>query len=305
MGNRVREGSGETRPRTGLAREDLGTPGARKVDVGSGAAQRDGEMKMAPPPVRDPLPTRVSGLAPLPEEYGEVLRAGLPAIAGPGLTPEARAAVDDHVRLLLAWNAAINLSGIHAPEKIAREHVLDSLTALPLLRRAGVTEFLDLGSGGGYPGLPLAVALPAERALLVESTGKKARFLEAAVAALGVADRVAVAATRAESLAADPRHRGRWQAVVSRAVTDLTELAELALPLLATGGLLVAWKRRPLDDELSHAEGAVGYLGGRVAACEAVTVPGLEDHVLAVVEKIAPTPLEFPRDPAARRRRPL
>jgi 16S rRNA (guanine527-N7)-methyltransferase len=251
-------------------------------------------MKMAPPPVRDPLPTRVSGLAPLPEEYGEVLRAGLPAIAGPGLTPEARAAVDDHVRLLLAWNAAINLSGIHAPEKIAREHVLDSLT-----------EFLDLGSGSGYPGLPLAVALPAERALLVESTGKKARFLEAAVAALGVADRVAVAATRAESLAADPRHRGRWQAVVSRAVTDLTELAELALPLLATGGLLVAWKRRPLDDELSHADGAVGYLGGRVAACEAVTVPGLEDHVLAVVEKIAPTPLEFPRDPAARRRRPL
>jgi 16S rRNA (guanine527-N7)-methyltransferase len=168
-----------------------------------------------------------------------------------------------------------------------------------------VTEFLDLGSGSGYPGLPLAVALPAERALLIESIGKKARFLETAVAALGVADRVAVAATRAESLAADPHHRGRWQAAVSRAVTDLTELAELALPLLATGGLLVAWKRRPLDDELSRAEGAVGCLGGCLAACEAVTVPGLEDHVLAVVEKVAPTPPEFPRDPATRRRRPL
>ena len=260
---------------------------------------------MAPLPVRDPLPTRVSGLAPLPEEYEDVLRAGLSAIAGGDLPAAARASIDDHVRLLLAWNEAINLSGIRAPELMAREHILDSLTALPLLRRAGVSEFLDLGSGGGYPGLPLAVALPAEYVLLVESVGKKARFLETAIAALGLADRVSVAPLRAESLAADRRHRGRWPAVVSRAVADLTELAELGLPLLAEGGLLVAWKRRPMDEELSRAQRAVRQLGGRVVACEAVAVPGLEDHVLAVVEKVGPTPPEFPRDPAARRRRPL
>jgi 16S rRNA (guanine527-N7)-methyltransferase len=234
-----------------------------------------------------------------------VLRAGLPAIAGTDLPADARAAIDDHVRLLLAWNAAINLSGIRAPETIAREHVLDSLTALPLLRRAGIVEFVDLGSGGGYPGLPLAIALPARRALLVESIGKKARFLDMAVAALGLADRVTVASARAEAIAAEPRHRGNWQAVVSRAVADLTELAELGLPLLAVGGLLVAWKRRPMEEELSRAERAVRQLGGHVVACEAVAVPGLEDHVLAVVEKVAFTPPEFPRDPAARRRRPL
>ncbi|MGD0019631.1 MAG: 16S rRNA (guanine(527)-N(7))-methyltransferase RsmG [Candidatus Limnocylindrales bacterium] len=234
-----------------------------------------------------------------------MLGAGLPAIEGEGISADARAAIDGHVRLLLAWNEAVNLSGIRAPEAIAREHVLDSLTALPLLRRAGIAEFVDLGSGGGYPGLPLAVALPARRALLVESIGKKARFLAAAVAALGLADRVAVAGTRAESIAADPRHRGHWQAVVSRAVADLTELSELALPLLRGGGVLVAWKRRPLDEELSRAARAVRQLGGRVVACEAVALPGLEDHVLAVVEKVAATPPEFPRDPAARRRRPL
>jgi len=146
------------------------------------------------------------------------------------------AAIDDHVRMLLAWNGAINLSGIRAPDLIARDHVLDSLTALPLLRRAGIAEFVDLGSGGGYPGLPLAIALPARRALLVESIGKKARFLDVAITALGLADRVSVAAARAESIAAEPRHRGRWPAVVSRAVADLTELSELALPLLATAG---------------------------------------------------------------------
>ncbi len=305
MGNRVREGSGETRPRTELAWEDLGTPGATRADAGSGAAQSVREPETAPTPVRDPLPARVSGLAPLPVEYGVVLRAGLAAVAGGDLPAAARAAIDDHVRLLLAWNEAINLSGIRAPEMVAREHVLDSLTALRLIRQAGIAEFVDLGSGAGYPGLPLAIALPARRALLVESIGKKARFLEVAVAALGLTDRVAVAAARAESIAADPRHRGRWPAVVSRAVADLTELSELALPLLAAGGLLVAWKRRPLDEELLRAERAVAQLGGRVVSCEAVAVPGLEDHVLAVVEKVGATPPEFPRDPAARRRRPL
>ena len=305
MGNRVREGSGETRPRTELAREDLGTPGARRDSAGSGAAQSAGEPDTAPTPVRDPLPTRVSGLPPLPGEYGEALRAGLSGIECGDLAAETWAAIDDHVRMLLAWNGAINLSGIRAPDLIARDHVLDSLTALPLLRRAGIAEFVDLGSGGGYPGLPLAIALPARRALLVEAIGKKARFLDVAITALGLADRVSVAAARAESIAAEPRHRGRWPAVVSRAVADLTELSELALPLLATGGLLVAWKRRPLDEELARAQRAVRQLGGRVVACEAVTVPGLEDHVLVVVEKVGATPPEFPRDPAARRRRPL
>ncbi len=305
MGNRVREGSGETRPRTELAWEDLGTRGALRVDAGSGVAQSAGGSETAPTPVRDPLPARVSGLAPLPGEYGDVLCAGLSAVVGGDLPADARAAIDDHVRMLLAWNEAINLSGIREPEMIAREHVLDSLTALHLLRRAGIAEFVDLGSGGGYPGLPLAIALPARRALLIESVGKKARFLEVVIAALGLADRVAVAAARAEAIAADPRHRGRWPAVVSRAVADLTELSELALPLLTEGGLLVAWKRQPLDEELSRARRAVRQLGGRVVTCEAVAVPGLEDHVLAVVEKVAATPPEFPRDPVARRRRPL
>jgi 16S rRNA (guanine527-N7)-methyltransferase len=260
---------------------------------------------MTPPRVRDPLPTCVKGLAPLPEGYYSSVRAGLGAVGAAAIDEDRLAAIADHVRLLLAWNDAINLSGIREPEAIAREHVLDSLSALTLLRRAGVTEFLDIGSGAGYPGLPLAVALPATRAVLVESIAKKARFLSAAVAAVGLADRVAVAATRAETLAANTAYRGRWQAVLARAVADLTELAEISLPLLRAGGLLVAWKRLPMDAELARAARAVRQLGGRLAGYERVDVPGLDDHVLAVVEKVGVTPPEFPRDPAARRRRPL
>ena len=92
---------------------------------------------------------------------------------------------------------------------------------------------------------------------------------------------------------------------LARAVADLTELSELSLPLLRPGGLLVAWKRLPLEAELDRADRAVRQLGGRLAGYQSVAVHGLEDHVLAVVEKIVATPTEFPRDPAARRRRPL
>lgn len=260
---------------------------------------------MTPPRVREPLPTCVQGLAPLPDAYYAVIRSGLASAGAGGLEEDQLAAIGDHVRLLLAWNDSINLTGIRDPEAIAREHVLDSLSALPLLRRAGISEFVDLGSGGGYPGLPLAIALPATRAVLVELIGKKARFLSAAVAAVGLADRVAAAPIRAEAFATDPLHRGRWQAVVARAVADLAELAELSLPLLRAGGLMVAWKSLPLDAELDRAGRAVRKMGGRLAGWEHVLVPGLEDHVLAIVEKVEPTPSGLPRDPAERRRRPL
>jgi 16S rRNA (guanine527-N7)-methyltransferase len=221
------------------------------------------------------------------------------------LTPAQLEGIGDHVRLLMAWNQAINLTGIREPGAIALEHVLDSLTAVSFLRRAGVSEFVDLGSGGGFPGLPLAVALPARRALLVESVGKKARFLATAAECIGIHDRVHIAATRAETLAADPHHRGQWQAVTARAVAGMSELVELALPLLMVGGLLVAWKRRPAEPELEMARMALHRVGGRVVRLEAVTVPGLEDHVLVVIEKVGETPAQFPRDPAARRRHPL
>jgi 16S rRNA (guanine527-N7)-methyltransferase len=256
--------------------------------------------------LRDPLPTDVSGLPSLPPEYDNVVDEGLAALA---LTfdERARTAIADHVRLLLAWTAAINLTAIRDPVGAAREHVLDSLAAVALLRARGVPDLLDLGSGGGFPGLPLAIALPRMRTLLVDSVGKKARFLATVVDALELRPRVAVAATRAETLAADPHHRGRWSTVAVRAVGPLAELAELGLPLLAPGGILVAWKRRTedgsaLDREVGTAERLVRQLGGNRPRIEPVAVPGLLDHVLVVVEKVGPTPAGYPRDPATRRR---
>lgn len=265
---------------------------------------------------RDPLPTDVDLLPELSAGYDATLDAGLQSI-GLTLGAAAKQAIADHVRLLLAWNEAINLTAIRDQIAIAREHVVDSLTVVPLLADRPERAILDLGSGGGFPGLPLAIALRAERVLLVESVGKKARFLATVVDALELRPRVGVAATRAETLARDPHHRGRWPVVTARAVGPLAELLELAAPLSPSGGILVAWKRRRDDGdrgdggptvgtpgEWDAAVRAAGTLGWAVPVAHRVDAPGLADHVLVVVVKTAPTPPGFPRDPADRKRRP-
>jgi 16S rRNA (guanine527-N7)-methyltransferase len=253
---------------------------------------------------REPLPTRVSDTAELPAAYHAVLDEALPSL-GVELPPGAREIIDGHVRLLLAWTEAINLTAIRDPAEAARLHVLDSLAALPLLRARGVRRLLDLGSGGGFPGIPLAAALEAERTLLVDSVGKKVRFLTAVIAATGLAGRAVAEAVRAETLAHAPSDRGAWQAVTARAVTSLADLVEIGLPLVAPGGVLVAWKRGDLDAELAATRPVLRALGaGRVDFID-VVLPGLEDHRLVVVEAGGPVDPRYPRDPAERRRRPL
>jgi 16S rRNA (guanine527-N7)-methyltransferase len=253
-------------------------------------------------PAREPLPTRVDGLPELPPEYGHALDAGLGDL-GLDLTPAARAAIDDHARLLLAWTTAVNLTAIRDPVAVARAHVVDSLTAVGPMRALGIEAFLDLGSGGGYPGVPLAAALPATRALLVEPIAKKARFLETVTEATGVPG-VAVANARAETLAGDAAHRGRWPAVTARAVASLADLVELSFPLLAHGGVLIAWKRGDLVDEVAAAQRAIEALGGGTLASTEPRVRGLEGHRLVLVTRRGRVPAAYPRDPAARKRRP-
>jgi 16S rRNA (guanine527-N7)-methyltransferase len=170
-----------------------------------------------------------------------------------------------------------------------------------VLRERGVDEFVDLGSGGGYPGLPLAVALPTSRALLVESIGKKARFLATATEAVGLAGAVDVFSGRAEALAADRGHRERWQAVTARAVAALADLVELSFPLLRSGGLLVAWKRGDIRDEVAAGRRAAAALGG--GTIEVLEPPGGQaGDLLVLATKRGRTASSYPRDPAVRRR---
>jgi 16S rRNA (guanine527-N7)-methyltransferase len=257
-------------------------------------------------PEREPLPTRVQDTAPLPSSFEAALVSGS---AEPWLTsvlsdPTVRAVIDGHVRLLLAWTPHINLTAIREPAAVAIVHVLDSLSGLAWLRDRAPERVLDLGSGGGFPGLPLAAALPDAAFTLVEPIAKKARFLSAVVEATGLADRVSVLTARAEELAAVPDRRGGWSVVTARAVASTADLVELSFPLLAPGGSLVAWKRGDLAAELASARQAIDALGGGTLEVRGVTIAGLTDHRLAIATRTGAVPVAYPRDPAARRRRP-
>ena len=279
-------------------RRERTTPGA--APGRPGARFQEGALDRP----RGPLPTRVSDLPELPEAYRDVLAAGLEAL-DLRVDAEARAAIDGHVRLLLAWTTAINLTGIREPAAVALNHVVDSLAVVPLLRAHGITSLLDLGSGGGFPGLTIAAALPADRVLLVDSVAKKVGFLATVIEATGLGRTVAAEAVRAEALAHDDRDREAWPAVTSRAVAALAELVEVGLPLVAPGGILVAWKRLPLDEELAAAGPALEALrAGRLEVVDPA-VPGLEAHRLIVVERAGPIDPRYPRDPGERRQRPL
>lgn len=252
---------------------------------------------------REPLPTRVQDVPSLPPAYADALEPGLLRLELE-LDPAARAAIDGHVRLLLAWTRAINLTAIREPAAVAIAHVLDSLTAVPWLRARGVDRILDLGSGGGFPGVPIAAALPAAAVTLLEPVGKKAGFLRVVVEATGVADRVTVATARAEALAGDRRQRGTWPVVTARAVATTADLVELAFPLLAPGGALVAWKRGDLEAELAAARRAIEALGGGTLQVRDVGIDELPGHRLVVATRTGRAPDAYPRDPVARRRRP-
>jgi 16S rRNA (guanine527-N7)-methyltransferase len=254
-------------------------------------------------PPREPLPTRVEDTKDLPAVYEAALEKGLAALPLT-LEPSARAAIDGHARLLLAWTGAINLTAIRDPAMVALAHVVDSLTAVAVLRTLGADRFIDLGSGGGYPGLPIAAALPAARALLLEPVAKKAGFLSAVADATGLGRTVEAAPVRAEALATDGRHRGRWPAVTARAVASLADLVELAFPLLAPNGHLVAWKRGDLASELAAAERAIDALGGGSLEVRPVAIEGLDHHCLVVISTTGRVPVAYPRDPGARKRRP-
>ena len=242
-------------------------------------------------PARAPLPSDPTLLPPTERETLDALAPLLTSAGLPALDAAATAAITAHLRLLDAWNPAINLTRILAPTERAERHLLDALVAVPLIEQLlgadakGTARIADLGSGGGFPGIPLAARLlPAHanvRVDLIDATAKKARFLETVAAASGLAPHLAVICARAEELARDPRGP-RYDVILARAVAPLAELARLATPLLRPGGTLVAWKRDAdgWPAELATAESLVG---GKTLRVERVAAPALAGALLVVI----------------------
>ena len=216
------------------------------------------------------------------------------------------AAAEHYVALLLGANERLNLTRLVEPDAVARLHLLDALSALPLLDDWDPATVIDLGSGGGVPAIPLALARPGISWTLVDSVGKKATALREMVRELELPN-VTVLAARAEELGRDPRHRERYAVATARACAPLPVLAELALPLIRIGGRLLAWKG-PLqeeDDELRSGRTALGEVGGGRPEIVDPGLAPLGGHRLIVATKERPTPARFPRRPGEPSRRPL
>lgn len=209
-----------------------------------------------------------------------------------------RAAFDRYAEMLTERNEKVNLTAITDPDEIRVKHFTDSLAAIDLIK-TGATV-LDIGSGAGFPGIPLKVARDDISVTLLDSVNKKVAFMNDVIADLGLKNIEAVHA-RIE----DFPHKGEFDVAVSRAVAELTTLAEYALPFVKVGGTFVAYKSEKAEAEAAAAGNAVALLGGRLREIREVNVaPGLT-RKLIVIDKIDPTPLKYPRGKNLPRLKPL
>jgi 16S rRNA (guanine527-N7)-methyltransferase len=206
--------------------------------------------------------------------------------------------------LLIERNTTVNLTAITAPADIATKHFLDSFTAIAVRKWNGRERIVDVGSGAGFPGLALRLALPGTRVTLVESMTKKARFLEEVTSTLGIDD-VEIRNERAEVLAR--MRRERYDVGTARAVGTLGAIVEYLLPFLRIGGDAIAWKGR-LDAELPGARKACAAIGGEIVKVTPTSELGLgailPGRSLVVIRKTRATPPRYPRSPAEAKRRP-
>ncbi|HZD56177.1 MAG TPA: 16S rRNA (guanine(527)-N(7))-methyltransferase RsmG [Anaerolineales bacterium] len=206
---------------------------------------------------------------------------------------------------LISWNKQINLTAIDHPSKIRIKHFLDSLTCLLLMRDTSMERVVDVGTGAGFPGLPLKIVYPPMRLTLVESVGKKASFCQHIVEVLGL-EGVEILQERAEAVGVMAGHRQQYDWALARAVAVMPILAEYLLPLVHIGGHALAMKGESAPAEAHAAEHAIRLLGGHFSQLVRVTLPGVEDErYLVTVDKIAATPDRYPRRVGIPSKRPL
>jgi len=216
-----------------------------------------------------------------------------------------------YLDLLEAWRGRAGLTAITDRDEVQRRHFGEALALLVTLRASGVmragvtTRVVDLGSGAGFPGLPMRIAEPGLQLTLVEANARRCRFLEAAVDALAL-DHVAVVQARAEEAGRDPALRATFDLAVARALAPLAVLVEYALPLVRDGGALAAQKGSRAAEELAEAGGAIATLNGTVEAILSLPVtPGTAPQQVVIVRRSGILDERFPRRAGMPSRRPL
>ena len=206
---------------------------------------------------------------------------------------------------LIKWNKKFNLTTIKEPEKIRVKHFLDSLTCSLEIDSLFGDEIIDVGTGAGFPGIPLKIVNPEIKLTLVESVGKKVEFCKHILHNIGIND-VEIIHSRVETLGQKEEYRQKFQWAVARAVAIMPTLVEYILPLLKVNGVMIAMKGPDAPAEAHEAEYATTLLGGHLRKLRRITLPGVaEDRYIVVIDKVAATPEKFPRRVGIPRKRPL
>jgi 16S rRNA (guanine527-N7)-methyltransferase len=206
---------------------------------------------------------------------------------------------------LLKWNEKFNLTAIRDSEGIRTKHFLDSISCVLAWKNHPPRRLIDIGTGAGFPGIPLKILFPSMHLTLVESVGKKANFCQHMVEVLNL-ETTEVVTARAEDVGHMATHRESYDWAVARAVANLSVLAEYLLPLVQVGGAMLAQKGQSGLIETHNAEKAITILGGRIRHLLPVNLPGVvEERCLVVVDKVGTTPPQYPRKPGIPASRPM
>ena len=206
---------------------------------------------------------------------------------------------------ILEWNEKINLTAITDKKEFIRKHYIDSLLCYEFDELQSAGKIIDVGTGAGFPGVPLAIVFPEKQFILMDSLKKRLNVIDELCKELGI-NNIVTLHGRAEDLARDRKHRERYDLCVVRAVANIAVLVEYTLPFIKVGGSLLAYKGSDFKRELDEGQKAISLLGGKLEGERAVAIENLElDHKIIIIRKIKNTPPQYPRKAGTPSKEPL
>lgn len=206
---------------------------------------------------------------------------------------------EQYKNLLKVWNEKMNLTAITEDEEIFTKHFVDSIKVFEFKEVLQAKSIIDVGTGAGFPGVPMKIMMPEVRITLLDSLNKRLNFLKAVAEELGLSE-VQFVHSRAEDGSRLEEHREQYDVAVSRAVANLTLLSELCIPYVKKGGFFIALKGPAVESEIDEAKHAINLLGGKIREVKEVTIEKMDyKHNLVIIEKIKDTPKAYPRSSAA------
>ena len=221
------------------------------------------------------------------------------------LTDKQREQFDRYYELLIEWNKVMNLTGITDYDEVILKHFIDSLMLSEICDMSNVSAMIDVGTGAGFPGIPIKIVYPHINAILLDSLNKRLKFLNTVIEELGL-ESVQTLHGRAEDYARKTEYRESFDLCVSRAVANLSTLSEYCLPFVKKDGTFISYKGGDSDQEVKQAERAVALLGGKVETIHKFTLPGTDmGRTLVEIEKIKNTPRRYPRKAGQPAKEPL